>query len=150
MLFGIYYPYWEKEWGGDALAYIPKVKKLGFDALEVATADFANKDKAYFSEMKKIADDNSIKLTGGYGPAPCNNIGTDNLDLREKAFDFYKKMFEQMEIAGIDRLGGALYSYWPVTDLNFDKAKDFENSVIGMQKLADIAVNYGITILEQI
>ena len=30
MKYGIYYAYWEKEWGGDFLPYIPLVKKLGF------------------------------------------------------------------------------------------------------------------------
>lgn len=28
MKFGIYYPYWEKEWGGDAIGYIERVKRL--------------------------------------------------------------------------------------------------------------------------
>lgn len=146
MNFGIYYPYWEKEWGGDALSYIPKVKKLGFDTLEVATADFALKDPGYFSEMKKIAEDNEIHITGGYGPDRKNNIGASDQVSLSKALDFYKKMFQQMELAGIQSLGGALYSYWPVTDLDFDKNADLERSIIGMKKLADIAADYNITL----
>ncbi len=146
MNFGIYYPYWEKEWGGDALSYIPKVKQLGFDTLEVATADFALKDPGYFSEMKKIAEDNEIHITGGYGPDKKNNIGASDQVSLSKALDFYKKMFQQMELAGIQSLGGALYSYWPVTDLDFDKNADLERSIIGMKKLADIAADYNITL----
>ena len=146
MKFGIYYPYWEKEWGGNAIAYIPKVKKLGFDVLEVATADFPAKDPSYFIEMKKIAEDNNIQITGGYGPDRKNDIGTPDECKLSKALDFYKKMFEQMESAGIHSLGGALYSYWPITDLNFDKNADWERSVVGMQQLADIAANYDITL----
>lgn len=144
MKFGIYYPYWEKEWGGDALAYIPKVKKLGFDVLEVATADFASKDSSYFSEMRKISEDNGITLTGGYGPTKSNYIGSADKTVREKAFDFYKKMFMQMEQAGIQVIGGALYSYWPVTTTDFDKQADLELSIEGMKKLADIAADYGV------
>ena len=146
MNFGIYYSYWEKEWGGDAVSYITKVKKLGFDTLEVATADFETKDDSYFKEMNAVASDNDILLTGGYGPARENNIGTADQAALEKALDFYKKMFSRMEIAGIRSLGGALYSYWPVTDLNFDKKADLERSILGMQKLADIAADYGITL----
>ena len=144
MKFGIYYPYWEKEWGGDALAYIPKVKKLGFDVLEVATADFASKDSSYFSEMRKISEDNGVTLTGGYGPTKANYIGSADKTVREKAFDFYKKMFMQMEQAGIQVIGGALYSYWPVTTTDFDKQADLELSIEGMKKLADIAADYGV------
>ena len=44
MKYGIYYAYWESEWGGDFLPYIKKVKKLGFDILEVACGDFTQKD----------------------------------------------------------------------------------------------------------
>ena len=146
MKYGIYCSYWEKEWGGDALKYIPKVQKLGFDILEVATADFQGKDDSYFREMKKTAEDCGILLTGGYGPAPKNNIGTADPAQLESALKFYAEMFRQMELAGIGSLGGALYSYWPVTDLNFDKAADFEHSVNGMKKLAAIAADHGITL----
>ena len=146
MKYGIYCSYWEKEWGGDALKYIPKVQKLGFDVLEVATADFQGKDDSYFREMKETAQDCGILLTGGYGPAPKNNIGTADSAQLESALKFYAEMFRQMELAGIGSLGGALYSYWPVTDLNFDKAADLERSVNGMKRLAAIAADHGITL----
>jgi len=52
-----------------------------------------------------------------------------------------------MEIAGIDRIGGALYSYWPVNFAGgFDKKADTERSIKNMRRLADIAANYGITL----
>ena len=145
MKFGIYYPYWEKEWGGDAIGYIERVKRLGFDVLEVATADFAGKPDDYFTEMRKAAEYNGILLTGGYGPSVENNIGASKPDNVRHALEFYKRMFEQMELAGIRILGGALYSYWPVQfDGDLDKPADFERSVAGMQKLAEIAADHGI------
>ena len=52
-----------------------------------------------------------------------------------------------MDIADIRSIGGALYSYWPVDfSKDLDKAGDFERSVAGMQKLADMAADYGITL----
>ena len=47
MLYGIYYAYWEKEWGGDFIPYIRKVKKLGFDILEVACHNFSDTENEY-------------------------------------------------------------------------------------------------------
>ena len=38
MKYGIYFAYWEKEWGVDQKQYIKKVKKLGFD--EIVFCDF--------------------------------------------------------------------------------------------------------------
>lgn len=32
---GIYFAFWEREWQGDYLAYVRKVKRLGFDILEL-------------------------------------------------------------------------------------------------------------------
>ena len=30
---GIYFAFWEREWQGDYLAYVRKVKRLGFDTV---------------------------------------------------------------------------------------------------------------------
>ena len=35
MLYGIYNAYWTHEWSADYESYIPKVKDLGFDVLEI-------------------------------------------------------------------------------------------------------------------
>ena len=36
MKYGIYAPYWTHEWATENEYYIPKVKKLGFDVLEIS------------------------------------------------------------------------------------------------------------------
>ena len=38
MKYGIYFAYWEKEWAAEQIRYISKVKKLGFDILEISCA----------------------------------------------------------------------------------------------------------------
>ena len=38
MKYGIYYAYWEKQWGADYLKYVKKVKDQGFDILEISCA----------------------------------------------------------------------------------------------------------------
>ncbi|MDO5444786.1 MAG: sugar phosphate isomerase/epimerase family protein [Eubacteriales bacterium] len=147
MKYGIYYAYWEHEWKGNFIPYVKKVKELGFDVLEVACGGFYLEDKETFKELKKAADDHGIILTGGYGPRPEHNLASEDKEAVDSTFAFYKDMFEKMEIAGIDRIGGALYSYWPVNfSAGFDKKADFERSVSGMQKLADMAADYNVTL----
>ncbi|NLJ94077.1 MAG: sugar phosphate isomerase/epimerase [Clostridiaceae bacterium] len=147
MKYGIYYAYWEEEWGGEFIDYILKVKNLGFDILEVACGDFHTKDISYFKEARKIAEAEDIILTGGYGPRPEHNLASTDNELVEKAFDFWKDVFEKMNTAGIYSIGGALYSYWPVDfSSGFDKKADTERSVERMKKLADIAADYDITL----
>lgn len=148
MKYGIYYAYWEKEWGGDALPYIEKVKRLGFDILEVACGDFHKKERSYFAELRSAADRCGIILTGGYGPRPEHNIASTDERVVKDTFEFYKDVFEKMEIAGIQSIGGALYSYWPVDySKEIEKEADFKSSVKRMQILADMAAEHNITLL---
>lgn len=147
MKFGIYYAYWEKEWGGDCVPYIKKCSKLGFDVLEVPCGDFHEKDDSYFKELKNIAEAHGMLLSGGYGPRPEHNLASPDNTLVENAFKFYSDVFRKMEMAGIDRIGGALYSYWPVDFASgFDKEADTERSIKNMRILADMAADHGVTL----
>lgn len=147
MKFGIYYAYWEHEWGGNFLPYIEKCKRLGFDVLEVACGAFHLENEEYFRELKKCAEYNGMLLSGGYGPRPEHNLASTDSAAVEKAFAFYADVFKKMEIAGIDRIGGALYSYWPVDFASgFDKKADTERSIKSMRRLADMAADHGITL----
>lgn len=147
MKYGIYYAYWEKEWGGNFVPYTEKCARLGFDILEVACGAFDREDDRFFRELAAAAKANGLRLTGGYGPRKEHNLaGTDPAQV-EAAFRFYADMFRKMELAGIDRLGGALYSYWPAQCTpETDKAADTDRSVARMQRLADLAADHGITL----
>jgi len=147
MKYGIYYAYWEQNWGGDAIPYIEKVKNLGFDILEVACGDFDQKPLSYFDEMKAEADSQGIILTGGYGPIAAHNLASTDPAVIENAFAFYRDIFPKMQRAGISSIGGGLYSYWPVDfSSDIDKPRDLEISINNMKTLADIAAEYGITL----
>ena len=133
MKYGIYYAYWEKEWGGEFIPYVKKCSGLGFDILEVATGAFWREDDAFFRELGQAAKDYGMRLTGGYGPRPEHNLAS--------------KDAAAVELAGTDRLGGALYSYWPVDfKAPIDKPGDTDRSIRRMQRLADMAADYGIAL----
>lgn len=147
MKYGIYYAYWEKQWGGAYVPYIEKAKKLGFDIMELSAGNFFNEDENFFRELRKAADDNGIILTGGYGPRPEHNLSSADPKVVENGFKFYENIFPKMEIAGIGCIGGAIYSYWPVDFTKpLDKKADWERSVNSMKKLADMAADHGITL----
>ena len=78
MLYGIYNAFWTHEWSADYEYYIPKVKKLGFDVLEISCASltrhYATAEK--IRDLKKCAEDNGIVLTAGYGPTKEQNISS--------------------------------------------------------------------------
>jgi len=147
MKFGIYYSYWETEWGGDAFPYIKKVKELGFDLLEVACGDFDRHDISYFHNLRNESEKHGIALSGGYGPRAEHNITSTDSAIVENAFSFYREIFPKMQTAGIKSLGGAIYSYWPVDfSSGVNKPADLETSIKNMKRLADLAAEYDITL----
>ena len=147
MKYGIYYAYWAREWGGDFLPFISKVKRLGFDVLEVNCGSFPERDDSYFRELRRVSEGEGVLLSGGYGPRPEHNLSSADPALIEGAFRFWADVFHKMELSGIDRVGGALYSYWPVDFRNgFNKAEDTQRSIENIRKRAGLAAVHGITL----
>ena len=54
MKYGIYYAYWEKEWGGQFVPYVEKCRRLGFDILEVACGAFHLEEDGFFRELRAL------------------------------------------------------------------------------------------------
>lgn len=148
MKYGIYYAYWEKQWGVDYKKYISKVAGLGFDALEISCAGIANLTDRQIAELNEEKEKAGIFLTGGYGPKASEDLSSSDPDVVENGFRFWKGTFEVLQKLGITSVGGGLYGCWPVDySKPIDKERDLETSVRNMRRLADMAADYGITVL---
>ncbi|MBR0087199.1 MAG: sugar phosphate isomerase/epimerase [Lachnospiraceae bacterium] len=147
MKYGIYYAYWEQEWGGDVIPYIHRVKRLGFDILEVGCHNFIDVDDDYLRLVKQTAEEEGIMLTGGYGNDIHHNISSSDPAVVRASMEKFEGTFRKMYTAGIHKLGGSLYSYWPVDySRPIDKPGDWKRAVRNMRELADIAKEYEITL----
>lgn len=145
MKYGIYFAYWEQEWGVDQKQYIPKVKELGFDILEISCAMLKNISKEELLEMKKMAADAGVMLTAGYGPNASENLGSSDPEVVKNAVAFYTDILKKLEILEIHTLGGGVYSYWPVDySKPIDKAGDWARSVENVRKVGKIAGECGV------
>ena len=147
MKYGIYYAYWEKQWGGDYVRYPEKVAKLGFDILEISCAGIAGMTESQICDLNKAADCSGISLSGNYGPKPVEDITSADPAIVNNAFEFWRATLETLEKLRISFVAGALYSYWPVDySKEIDKLADWERSVANMKKLAKIAKSHGVTL----
>lgn len=149
MLYGIYNAYWTHEWSANYEHYIPKVKDLGFDVLEIScaalTRDYATDAK--IRDLKQCADDNGIVLTAGYGPTKEQNISSEDPAVVSRAMDFFSMILPKLKMMDIHILGGGLYSYWPLDPtLPMDKEKDLDRAVKNMKVLAKIAEDNGVVL----
>ena len=149
MKFGIYNAYWTHEWSANYEYYIPKVKKLGFDVLEIScaalTSDYATDAK--IRDLKQCADDNGILLTAGYGPTQEQNLCSSDPEVVEKAMEFFKMILPKLQKMDIHILGGGLYTYWPLDPtLPMDKEKDTERAIKNMKRLSVVAEDCGVVL----
>ncbi len=147
MKYGIYYAFWEKQWGADYSKYIKKAALLGFDILEVSCASLDFMKKKEVEQLKAVKNSFGIKLTAGYGPKPSQNIASEDSSIVKETMAFWNKVFKVLYALDINTVGGGLYYYWPV-DFNkpVDKEENWDRSIEGVQKLADMAMDYGINL----
>lgn len=145
MKFGTYFAYWEQEWDCDYYKYIDKVKRLGFDVLEVAGAGLMSLDDAGLAALKKKAADAEIKLTACIGLPKEYDVSSADETVRKKGVGYLKAMFENMEKAGIDILGGITYAYWPVDYREpVDKPAARARSIESIKDAAATAKEHGV------
>jgi len=151
MKYGIYYAYWERQWGADYLPYVKRVARLGFDILEISCASVADMPIALQGDLRRVCDDFGITLTAGYGPKASQNVASKESAVVHNAFEFWAKTFKILGSLGISLVGGGLYSYWPVDySKPIDKPSEWERSVTGVRQMGIIADDYGITLCMEV
>ncbi|MBD5461774.1 MAG: sugar phosphate isomerase/epimerase [Lachnospiraceae bacterium] len=145
MQYGIYYAYWERQWGVNYLKYVEKVKKLGFDILEISCAGLKDLSEAEITELRDCKEKSGIILTAGYGPKPNEDISSEDPSIVENAFQFWKETFPVLKKLDIHQVGGGLYSCWPADySKKPDKKGDLSRSIKNMIELANMAQEYEI------
>lgn len=145
MKYGIYFAYWEKQWGADQKKYIEKVKSLGFDTLEISCALLKNISKTELDDLKSEAKAQGVTLTAGYGPSASENLASADENVAKNAINFYTDILKKLEYLDIHTIGGGIYSYWPVDySKPIDKAGDWARSVKNVRTVAKIAGECGV------
>lgn len=143
---GIYFAFWERNWNADYVKYIYKVKKLGFDVLEVEVGALCNMTDDEKRRISGIAKDNGIDLTYCIGLPGEYDIASMDPEVRKNGIDYVRRLLEAIYVMGGDMLGGIIYSSWPKTNETYDSKKYlWENSVRSVKEVAKTAGDYGIT-----
>jgi D-psicose/D-tagatose/L-ribulose 3-epimerase len=143
---GIYYAYWEHEWDVDFLPYIEKVKKLGFDLLELHAVILAEKDKAYRLKIREKAEKEGVLLSYGMGLDEKYDLSSLDENVRLGGVAFMKKVILGVEEMGGGLIGGTVHGYWPAVfpkDM-ISKLPMLRQSIKSMKELAPFAVEHNV------
>jgi D-psicose/D-tagatose/L-ribulose 3-epimerase len=145
---GIFYAYWTREWDVDFLPFADKVKRLGFDGLELHAAVLANRDRAYRLAVKKAAEDAGVILTYGMGLAKEYDLSSTLEETRQRGVAYMKKIIQAVGETGGGPVSGTVHSYWPAVfpEGAESKAPMREQSIRSMRELAPFALERGVTL----
>lgn len=142
---GIYFAYWERDWNADFAAYVPKVKRLGFDTLEVAAGALPDMSAAQLDRLRAAAADAEIDLTFCIGLPAQYDVSDESAAVRREGIRYLSGLLERIKILGGNLLGGILYAAWPGTAMSYDdKAAKRERSLTSIREIAKMAEDTGI------
>lgn len=142
---GIYYAFWTHDWDADFVPFVSKVKRLGFDVLEVNSGTVTNMNNAERDRLKNAARDEGIELTFCIGLPGKYDIASTDASVRRMGIDFLKQMAEMMKYMEARDLGGIIYSSWPgAKPATMDERRALtDNSVASMKEVMKVAEDCG-------
>jgi D-psicose/D-tagatose/L-ribulose 3-epimerase len=144
---GIYYAYWTHQWDADFVPLVAKVKKLGFDVLEVNSGTVANMTTAEQQRLKAAAARHGIELTACIGLPKKFDPASADKATRQRGVAFLEKQARALAATGIREVGGIVYGYWPgsLPEGETDKRPYWDRSVKSMRQVMKTAEACGVT-----
>jgi len=145
MKFGISYAYWQNNWQGDYIHYAKKVKKLGFDILEIGAQALLGMSDKELGELKAHAEDLQIELNANIGPPKEYDVASRDPAIRAAGIEFLAGIMKQMVKINSNDLIGVQYTCWPGDYSDLDKPAVWARGVESVKTLGKIAVDLDIT-----
>ncbi len=134
---------WVSPFSNETLYLFDKVKKIGFDVLEISIEDPKAIDAV---QIKKAADNSGIEvlICGAFGPD--RDISADDESTRLKGLDYIKTCIDTAQTVNSPLVSGPMYSATGKARLlsKEDKKQQWDWAVENMQKAADYAEKAGV------
>ncbi len=152
---GIYYAYWTHDWDADFVPYIYKVKKLGFDVLEINAGTIAALGADEKKRLKDAAAKTGINMSCCIGLPPSSDLASSDIAVRQAGINHLNRIGDAMVECGIDRLSGIIYSNWPGSfeGRGATKQQAWDFSVASMKeaikKAEDLGLIYNVEVVNR-
>mgnify|MGYP001079536576 FL=1 len=145
MKFGALYSYWGHEWKCDYIKTAKKMAACGCDILEVGAPHLLEMTDAEKKELKDTCDGLGMIITSNIGPAREYDLASKDASVRTNGVNYLKDILREMDKIGSKSLVGAMYSYWPCTEFQYeDKNGAWERSIEVMKEVAKMAEELNI------
>jgi D-psicose/D-tagatose/L-ribulose 3-epimerase len=144
---GIYYAYWEHNWDADFVPFLSRVKRLGFDVLEINAGTIAGLSGAERQRLRAASTETGVPMSCCIGLPPSSDLASSDAAVRKAGIAYLGRIADAMVEIGIDRLTGIIYSCWPATlaGRQGSKRQALEWSIAAMKEAMKKAVDLGLT-----
>jgi D-psicose/D-tagatose/L-ribulose 3-epimerase len=149
---GIYYAFWTHDWEADFAPFVPKVRALGFDQLEVNGGAVARLPDDERRRLASIARDEGVTLSYGIGLPAHYDVSSLEEPVRGAGVAFMRRMIEAVGEMGGGTICGTVHSCWPATlpKGHEDKRPFRDQSLRSMRELVKPAEDQGVILLVEV
>jgi len=149
---GIYYAFWTHEWEADFLPFVPKVKGLGFDQLEVNGGTIATMAAGERARLAGLARDAGLTLSYGIGLPARYDVSSLDESVRASGLRFMRQMIGAVGDMGGGTICGTVHATWPATlPRGFEDKRPFrDQSLRSMRELVRVAEDRGVVLLVEV
>jgi D-psicose/D-tagatose/L-ribulose 3-epimerase len=149
---GIYYAFWTHDWDADFLPFVPKVRALGFDQLEVNGGTIAVMAPAERARLAGAAREAGLTLSYGIGLPARYDVSSLDDAVRTNGVRFMKEMIGAVGEMGGGTICGTVHATWPATlpAGHEDKRPFREQSLRSVRELVKVAEDRGVVLLVEV
>lgn len=147
MKYGTVCAYWTDHWSNDDYSdFARKIKKLGFDVIELPAGDLLKMSDQKLYDLKALTNELGLQISSNIGPPRDKNISSANPEIRKNGIEFLQNIIRAMNKAGSKILVGAMYNCWPYDFEDLDKPAIWERAVNSMKTLSAFSEQYDVTL----
>ncbi len=152
---GIYYAYWTHDWDADFVPFLARVKKLGFDVLEINAGTLGAMRATERDRLRSASEAAGVPMSCCIGLPPSSDLASSSAATRKAGIAHLGRIAEAMKSVGIERLTGIIYSCWPAKLEGRDATKQqaLDWSIAGMKeaikKAEDLGLLYNVEVVNR-
>ncbi len=143
---GIYYAYWTHDWDADFVPFLARVKKLGFDVLEINAGTLGTMSATERERLRAASEAAGVPMSCCIGLPPSSDLASSSAATRKAGIAHLGRIAEAMTSVGIERLTGIIYSCWPAKLEGRDSTKQqaLDWSIASMKEAIKKAEDLGL------
>lgn len=136
---------WESPFNTQSIALFPKIKKMGYDLVEIPVED---PDLINGEVVKMALKDNGLQgvVCGAFGPT--KDLTHEDAAVHQNCFDYIEKCFQLCNLWEVEFLAGPMYAAVGKARMlpKEERKREWDLAVRNIAKVCAMAENYGVSI----